>query len=420
LRFAIASAALILGCAPTAPPTAASKPSRPPPRDVDEAIANERWRMKECFNQALRIDRHDGGVLKLELETGPDGRALSSRPIASSMSAGLTACMVSSIAQIAFPPPKGGYARFVVPFLLVASDCWKDVTGRTRCSFRSLTQSAIVAMYQRGQEGVIFVAREGDDLRLLTQLPNLYGVDLTRTNKPLDLSPLAAIPGLRMVAGAEWMTDATPLAAMASVRDLDLEWTGIASIAPLRTLKSLEKLSLPKTVVDVAPLAELTALTELSLATPPSSFSFATPLQHLAVLNSPCSGAPDLSTLAAVPIRTLHLRDCERLTSLSGASSSLEELVVGASAVRELTPLAAAKLRILDVRGSTAVTSLVPLAKVTTLERVDVMGTGVTELWPLLGSAARLRWLGVSRAVPDDAVQGLRAQNPSLVVRKGD
>ncbi len=126
------------------------------------------------------------------------------------------------------------------------------------------------------------------------------------------------------------------------------------------------------------------------------------PLEQLTAEGTPVS---DLSPLRGAPLRELYLRETrvKDLSPLAGMpleklnvvgtpvddvsavkSLPLDTLWIASTAVRDLSPLAGMRLASLDVER-TPVSDLTPLAKMTSLKRLNVAESDVTDLTPLRG-----------------------------------
>jgi len=153
-----------------------------------------------------------------------------------------------------------------------------------------------------------------------------------------DFSPLAGIPFGTLDLRGQGITSIEPLKGM-SLKLLGIEDTRVADLTPLTGMK-LEKLYLNNTpVTDLKPLEGM-PLNELMLAG---------------------SKVKDLKPLRGTPLQALWLNN---------------------TLVRDISPLAGCPLISLTLEG-TPVADLKPLAKMTTLKRLHIAKTGVSDLTPL-------------------------------------
>lgn len=157
------------------------------------------------------------------------------------------------------------------------------------------------------------------------------------------------------------ISDLSPLTGI-SFNALDLRGQPISDLKPLKGMP-LTLLGIEETkVADLSPLKGM-HLTKLYLS------------------NTPVS---DLKTLAGMPLTELMLvgTRVRELSPLKG--SPLKTLWLNNTQVSNIAPLAGCRLVSLTLEG-TRVADLKPLAKMTSLERLHIGGTPVTDLTPLKG-----------------------------------
>jgi internalin A len=146
------------------------------------------------------------------------------------------------------------------------------------------------------------------------------------------------------------------------LRALDLGFTYISDLTPLKGMP-LENLVLENTnVADLTPLKGMPLKVLKIQNTKVTDFGFldGMKLTHFNVLNLPFR---DLSLLREMPLNTLWLTG---------------------SAVTDLTALSGTRLVSLDIER-TEISSIAPLAAVSTLKRLNIANTTVTDLSPLAG-----------------------------------
>ncbi len=167
------------------------------------------------------------------------------------------------------------------------------------------------------------------------------------------------------------------------VDELDLAYTSLHDLSPLRTLTSLQKLDLRGTsVTDLSPLQTLSALQKLDLGG--TRVTDLSPLQTMTALQSLDLSGPGVTDLT--PLRTM---------------TALEYLDLSGPGITDLTPLRTlTALLYLDLSG-TGVTDLSPLQTLTALQRLDLSNTAVSDLEPLAGLKA-LRTLAVAETKVTD------------------
>ncbi|MCA9697335.1 MAG: hypothetical protein KC431_07405 [Myxococcales bacterium] len=189
-------------------------------------------------------------------------------------------------------------------------------------------------------------------------------------------------------------SDFSALASLASLRSLTIAQAQVEDLAAFATLPALETLALPYLQSPLTGLA-------------------APGFPALRRLELPFHGAPraagdaTLDPVAALA-RLVHLdlghAGWTRVDALGGLAA-LETLVLCSTDVFDLRPLAGlASLRSLDLRGSTAVADLDPLAAISTLEHLRVGYTRVRSLRSLR-PLPRLRHLDIAGTTIDDPQQ---------------
>ncbi|MCA9034272.1 MAG: hypothetical protein KDA91_04025 [Planctomycetaceae bacterium] len=166
-----------------------------------------------------------------------------------------------------------------------------------------------------------------------------------------------------------------------SIVRAELFQSGIRSIEPLRGIP-LEFLDLGMTdVSDISPLEGM-PLKELVLEnTPVADISVLKGMQ-LEVVKLQNTKITDLTVLHGMPIRQLNLLGLEVNDLSPFHDMPLETLWAPRTKIADLSPLAGMKLQSLDIQA-TDVRSLEPLAAMTTLRRLNIADTPVTDLTPL-------------------------------------
>lgn len=179
-----------------------------------------------------------------------------------------------------------------------------------------------------------------------------------------------------------------PLAEMSELTDLDISYTLIDDLTPIRNLNKLRTLSLeacPVTCID--PLRYLTELNELNAAhSQIARLDVLSNLKGLAELNldgvpfselSPLAGLSNLRYLSlkyVQPASFSGLTNLPALTDLNLSSSSVSDLQFAA----QLTSLQSLNI------DSTKVRDLTPLSALSALSVLQANATGITNLTPLL------------------------------------
>jgi hypothetical protein len=89
------------------------------PPDVDQVVARNRPRFRECYRRALAADRNAEGRIMVTVAVGPDGAVASSRVISSTAPPELSECIARSFDAMRFSGT-GAPAEFTVPVVLTA------------------------------------------------------------------------------------------------------------------------------------------------------------------------------------------------------------------------------------------------------------------------------------------------------------
>lgn len=188
------------------------------------------------------------------------------------------------------------------------------------------------------------------DLATLRELPRLASLDLSRSH--VDLRSLAeGFDALRTLDLRGYPLEASlePLRSCVELRELDLGEAQWRELEPLAPLRELERLHLRSTeAFDLRPLA-------------------------------------GLSKLAFLDLRGSPVSDLEPLAGLE-----LEELRIGYTRVRDLRPLRTLrKLAVVELAG-TPVKDLGPLLDLPALTKVDIKGSEVCDVEPLLARGVQV------------------------------
>ncbi|MBN8460864.1 MAG: leucine-rich repeat domain-containing protein [Verrucomicrobia bacterium] len=181
------------------------------------------------------------------------------------------------------------------------------------------------------------------NISFLGALPDIKGLNLFFTSVD-DLTPLRGLNRLSLLELVDSpVSDLTPLKGLPSLRELKLNGTAVTDLAPLNGLKSLTKLHLEDTKVsDLTPVKGLPGLGELKLLnTEVTDLAPLIGLKSLTELHLERTKVIDLTPLKGLPsLRVLKLLNTEvtDLTTLKDLKS-LTELHLESSKVIDLTPL---------------------------------------------------------------------------------
>lgn len=401
-RFVVIAA--LVGCAAPPKPRAARPMPEPTPgpyEGVDETIARERGRMKECFNRALAADQRAGGRYKIRFEIGATGAVTGAWVASAEGTPSLGECIRRSFLEVTFPPPASGRLVVTVPFVLTSTYSRMLCTREDdveQCDLLYIDAETQQALSTKKPDDVLLIFREG-------------------ARNP-EVSTAALYPPARSIAiRSHYVDDVSSLAPLKALELLALTPTSVRDVSVVRSLPRLRVLYLPATA-DPTPAFDVQALTTLGLARDLADWTPLAKLKSLTTLQLLDTQLADLSPLVSVApaLRRLRLLRPALLTELAPVAKfgALEELAVTDSKVTNLAPLSAMpSLKVLDLSRS-PVSDLSPLAKHTGLVEVRLGGTKVTELWPLLASATSLQTLVVPATMPDAALASFRAKNPSL------
>ena len=186
-----------------------------------------------------------------------------------------------------------------------------------------------------------------------------------------DLTGLEYATGLREVFFSyHWISDLTPLSGLTSLTLLSAITNRISDLSPLVGLTSLSVLSLDgNQVSDLSPLSGLTSLRNLFLER--NRISDLTPL----------SGLTSLTNLS------LWENLISNITPLSGLDS-LTDLTLNNNRISDITPLRnKPSLRLLNLSHNENLRDLSTVTGMTALARLQLDGTSVTDLSPLVANA---------------------------------
>lgn len=192
------------------------------------------------------------------------------------------------------------------------------------------------------------------DLAPIEGVP-LGEIDATGCEKLTDLGPAGALPLVVLKLGKSGVTDLTPLAAMHSLRTLDLSETNVRDLAPLSGL-ALESLNLYH-----AAITDLAALKGVPLRT----------------LNIDALKVTTLASLAGMPLKYLSARGVKVADFSPLAGSPLETCIINLSKVADLAFLKGAPLKTLNICCCADARNYAALAGCKTLEKLIVPCTVV-------------------------------------------
>lgn len=241
------------------------------------------------------------------------------------------------------------------------------------------------------------------DISALRGLP-LKSLSLL-ANPIADLTPVEGMPLEVLQLRQTRIADLSPLKGMA-LKDLDISETQVADLAPLAGMQ-LKQLDLSQT--KVASLAALEGMPLEQLWFVKAPVESLAPLTGMSLTTLWCreSRVSDLSPLIGMPLRELNL--CQTgvtdLTPLKGME--LQTLWLRDTRISDLTPLIEIDLASIDLQG-TDVVDLKVVAQFRNLKRLNIAGTGITDLRPLQGLLLERLILTPSRITEGlDIVRGI-------------
>ena len=222
---------------------------------------------------------------------------------------------------------------------------------------------------------LIGLAQLNANSRSISNLEGIQNcVDLTNLdlgwNWITDISPLSALANLTVLDlhGNNWITDISPLESLTNLMELDLHVNQIVDISPLSDLVNLTWLHLGSNqIVDLNPLSGLINLMELSL------------WQNSIVDISPLSG---LTNLMVLFLGRNQITDISPLSSLTNLTKLLLEqnwTVVDISPLASLTNLMVLEL------GDNQIVDISPLESLTNLMEIDLQRNQIVDISPLSG-----------------------------------
>ena len=223
--------------------------------------------------------------------------------------------------------------------------------------------------------------------QLVKLSPNLTWLDLDYTNVS-DLSPLKELPELRQLdLRSTKIKDLSPLSQLVKLQQLILVATEITDLSPLERLTELKTLSLASTTInDLTKLSKLLKLKQLNLSsTAVSNLDPLMCLEKLIFLNLNSTQVCNLTPLEGLKkLKQLDLAftQVNDLTSLVEANK-LIYLDLSSSKVRDLTPIThLSELQTLYL-DNTPVKDFTSLNKLINLETLSLSNTSISDLSPL-------------------------------------
>lgn len=260
-----------------------------------------------------------------------------------------------------------------VPTVKTIQELMRIKDGQTRFkAYLKLRDS--LELYSEQQKELIrwvFAASHNEQGMGLNLRRGEHGYDLSVTNLNLGgedvrqkVTDLSAFSGMTFnkldLSSCQNLKDLRPLEG-ATIRNLDLGWTGVTDLASINEIKGLQTLDLGSTAIVHVKQLDIDELDRLDLGR--------------------CRELRSLDGLEGMTIRSLNLEDGPKLTDLSALSriKGLEYLELQSMNITSLRPLAGLKLKQLDVDSCNQLRSITELKKMDTLEVLYIRHTAVSE-----------------------------------------
>ncbi len=207
-----------------------------------------------------------------------------------------------------------------------------------------------------------------------------------------DLSPLREMPLGTLLIGKTRVTDLSPLQGL-PLSELHIEGTKLTDLGPIAGMPLQQLEMYNSSVESLAPLASLA---------------------HLKRLTAGNTRIVDIAPLLGMPLTWLELQGTfvEDLEPLAGAP--LDVLLLSGTRVSDLSPLANSPVKVLSLDDCRNLKDLKPLTGLSKLEKIDLRGSGVTDVSPL-ADCAKLLSVVLPEAATRRGVEKLR-DHPTLKV----
>ena len=238
------------------------------------------------------------------------------------------------------------------------------------------------------------------DLSPLTGLTNLTELNFDR-NQLSDLSPLAVLTNLkRLDFWVNNISDLSPIAGLINLRHLDFASNNVSDLSPIAGFVNLEILDAhSNTISDLSPLTGLINLRHLDFSgntlSDLSPISQLINLEHLVIHDN---GITDIGAVAGlINLKAIYTwgNPLSDLSPLAGLKDLVVLNICGARLQdASLAPLASLTgLKELYLIGN-GISDISPLAGITGLTRLELRDNNISDISPLVGMT-NLKWLGV-------------------------
>lgn len=214
------------------------------------------------------------------------------------------------------------------------------------------------------------------DLSGIENLSNLMDLDVSQSQKIVDISPLAKLEELETL-NLTWnkISDPSPLSGLTNLRILNLGQNDISDISALVDLKNVTTLDLADNrITDISPLSQLRKAEVIGLSS--NQVSDLTPLAGLQSLTTlsldfnPIESLTPISSLTGLNILGLSYTGLTDISPLSNLVN-LELLQIHNNKISDIRPLSSLKsLTSLTIKNN-QISDLRPLGGLTDLEYLD-------------------------------------------------
>ena len=240
-----------------------------------------------------------------------------------------------------------------------------------------------------------------------------FTVALLTNSGATSLEPLKGQPLKVIDVSQTRITDLSPLAGM-PLENIGLAETKISDISPLKGMQLKHIDATRSEVADISALAGMTQLSHVYFEG--AKVKDISPLKSAPLKAVWLNGCPieDLSPLEGKNLEELNLCDTTLQNLDTVKTMKLGTLWMRNTNVKNLTPIADHGLVSLDVQGS-AIDDLAALAQMTSLKRLNIAETEVTDLSPLAG-------LSLDRLIfsPEKITAGINAVRNMVSLRAID
>ena len=277
----------------------------------------------------------------------------------------------------------------------------------------------IVSIYTTEFSGKDALTNWWSQLSFEWQLLFKQKLNLVDSVSATDLKNIAAIEDLD-ISRNDNITGVDALSFLTRLKKLNLSYTQVADLVPIRNLTELTELNISHSrIKDISVLKYSSNLVKLDIShTDISDISVIEKMPALTDLNAGNTQVADIVAVSALTsLKTLNLAGT-RISNLSALEelSQLLDLNVSGTRISDVNSVAQLKNLIsLDI-DSTQVANLAPLATLENLKTIHANGTQVSSLQPLLKLKNLERIYCDQTPIRQDAANAFMATNPKVLV----